>query len=114
MKLKIKDKIILKADESDFENQEHRRDCVNKIVTIKEIFYDDDNNIDTFFVEENKYEWTLENIVNKQETIENIKLEQVLGSTLCKYTVIENKLATIYRNQEQILKAIKMLNKISI
>jgi hypothetical protein len=50
----------------------------------------------------------------KQETIENIKLEQVLGSTLCKYTVIENKLATIYRNQEQILKAIKMLNKISI
>jgi hypothetical protein len=71
MKLKIKDKIILKADESDFENQELRRDCVNKIVTIKKIFYDKNNNIDTFFVEENKYEWTLENIVNKQETLED-------------------------------------------
>jgi len=70
MTLKIKDKIILKAEESDFENQEHRRDCVNKTVTIKKIFYDDYNNIDTFFVEENKYEWTLENIVYKQETIE--------------------------------------------
>lgn len=47
----------------------------------------------------------------KEETIENIKLEEVLGSSMCQYTVIENKLATIYRNQEQILKAIKMLNK---
>jgi hypothetical protein len=47
----------------------------------------------------------------KQETIENIKLEEVLGSSMCQYTVIENKLATLYKNQEQILKAIKLLNK---
>jgi hypothetical protein len=45
-----------------------------------------------------------------QETIENIKLEEVLGSSMCRYTVIENKLATLYKNQEQILKAIKLLN----
>ncbi len=45
----------------------------------------------------------------KQE-IENIKLEEVLGSSMCQYTVIENKLATLYKNQEQILKAIKLLN----
>jgi hypothetical protein len=45
-----------------------------------------------------------------QETIENIKLEEVLGSSMCQYTVIENKLATLYKNQEQILKAIKLLN----
>ena len=64
MKLKVKDKVILTCDEADFENQEPRRDCINKIVTIKEIYYNGDN-IDTFFVEENKYEWTPENIVNK-------------------------------------------------
>ena len=46
----------------------------------------------------------------KQETLEDIKLEEVLGSSYCKYTVIENKLATIYRNQEKILSAIKLLS----
>ena len=46
----------------------------------------------------------------KQETFEDIKLEEVLGSSYCKYTVIENKLATIYRNQEKILAAIKLLS----
>jgi hypothetical protein len=46
----------------------------------------------------------------KQETLEDIKLEEVLGSSYCKYTVIENKLATIYRNQEKILAAIKLLS----
>jgi hypothetical protein len=61
--MKVKDKVILTCDEADFENQEARRDCINKIVTIKKIYYDDDNNIDTFFVEENKYEWVPENIV---------------------------------------------------
>jgi hypothetical protein len=47
---------------------------------------------------------------HKQETLEDIKLEEVLGSSNCLYTVIENKLATIYRNQEKILIAIKLLN----
>lgn len=62
MNLKVKDKVILTCDEVDYENQEPRRDCINKIVTIKEIYYDNYNNIDTFFVEENKYEWVPENI----------------------------------------------------
>jgi len=47
---------------------------------------------------------------NKQETLEDIKLEEVVGSRHCLYSVIENKLSALYRNQEQILKAIKMLN----
>jgi hypothetical protein len=51
--------------------------------------------------------------MNKQEEIKNIKLEEVKGSSYCKYTVIENKLATIYRNQEKILSAIKLLGRIS-
>jgi hypothetical protein len=49
-------------------------------------------------------------LVYKQETLEDIKLEEVVGSNHCRYSVIENKLSTLYRNQEQILKAIKMLN----
>lgn len=61
-KLRREDKVILTCDESDFENQESRRDCIGKLVTISEIYYDRNNNIDTFFVEENKYEWTPENI----------------------------------------------------
>ena len=62
-KLRKEDKVILTCDESTFENQEPRRNCIGKIVTIKEIYYDRNNNIDTFFVEENKYEWITENIV---------------------------------------------------
>ena len=52
------------------------------------------------------------NFINfdKQETLEDIKLEEVVGSNHCRYSVIENKLSALYRNQEQILKAIKMLN----
>jgi hypothetical protein len=46
----------------------------------------------------------------KIETLEDIKLEEVVGSKHCRYSVIENKLSALYRNQEQILKAIKMLN----
>ena len=46
----------------------------------------------------------------KQETLEDIKLEEVVGSKHCRYSVIENKLSTLYRNQEQILKSIKMSN----
>jgi hypothetical protein len=44
------------------------------------------------------------------ETIDSIKLEEVLGSKHCLYSVIENKLAILYRNQEKILSAIKILN----
>jgi len=44
------------------------------------------------------------------ETIDSIKLEEVFGSQHCLYSVIENKLSILYRNQEKILSAIKMLN----
>ena len=46
----------------------------------------------------------------EKETLEDIKLEEVVGSKHCRYSVIENKLSALYRNQEQILKAVKMLN----
>ena len=44
------------------------------------------------------------------EKIEDIELEEVRGSTHCQFSVVENKLAIIYRNQLKILQAIKMLN----
>ncbi len=37
----------------------------------------------------------------KQET-----LEEVLGSSMCKFSVIENKLAILYRNQVKIYDAV--------
>ena len=46
----------------------------------------------------------------KQETLEDIKLEEVFGSDYCEFSVVENKLAILYRNQEQLLKAIKLLS----
>jgi hypothetical protein len=47
----------------------------------------------------------------KQETLEDITLEEVFGSAYCQFSVVENKLAILYRNQEQLLKAIKFLSK---
>jgi hypothetical protein len=53
----------------------------------------------------------LKNIIKeKQETLEDIELEEVIGSRHCQFSVVENKLAIIYRNQLKILQAIKMLN----
>jgi len=46
----------------------------------------------------------------KLETLEDIELEEVRGSIHCQFSVVENKLAIIYRNQLKILQAIKMLN----
>lgn len=43
-------------------------------------------------------------------TINEIKLEPVYGSTYCQYSVIENKLEILYKNQEKLLQAIKMLS----
>ena len=48
--------------------------------------------------------------IPKQETLEEIKLEPLYGSSYCEFSVIENQLATLYRNQEKILTAIKLLN----
>ena len=44
------------------------------------------------------------------EKIEDIELEEVIGNRHCQFSVVENKLAIIYRNQLKILQAIKMLN----
>ena len=46
-----------------------------------------------------------------KETLEDITLEEVFGSAYCQFSVVENKLAILYRNQEQLLKAIKLLSK---
>ncbi len=43
--------------------------------------------------------------------LEDIKLEPVYGSSYCQFSVVENKLETIYKNQEKLLLAIKLLNK---
>ena len=48
---------------------------------------------------------------NKQIEIEEIKLTPVLGSSMCAYSVLENKLKTLYENQEKILLAIKLLSR---
>jgi len=47
-------------------------------------------------------------------TLDEIKLEKVRGSTHCEYSVIENKLEILYRNQEKILLAIKLSNEVWI
>lgn len=43
--------------------------------------------------------------------LSEIELEPVSGSELCEFSVIENKLEILYRNQERILQAIKSLRK---
>jgi len=47
----------------------------------------------------------------KPISIDEIKLEPVYGSSYCRYSVIENKLAKLYKNQEKILEAIKLLKQ---
>jgi hypothetical protein len=47
-----------------------------------------------------------------EKALENIGLEEVSGSRHCQFSVVENKLAILYRNQEKILKSIKMINKL--
>jgi hypothetical protein len=48
-------------------------------------------------------------VVKRQERLKDIELEEVFGSSHCQFSVIENNLAKLYRNQEKILKAIKLL-----
>jgi len=43
------------------------------------------------------------------EKIKDIELQPVYGSSMCKYSIVENKLKILYENQEKILKAIKLL-----
>jgi hypothetical protein len=42
-----------------------------------------------------------------EEVAEEIKLEPIYGSTYCQYSVIENKLEILYKNQEKLLQAIR-------
>lgn len=45
-----------------------------------------------------------------KKTLDDIQLKPVKGSKMCKYTVIENKLAILYENQDKLLQAIKILS----
>ena len=45
------------------------------------------------------------------ETIQEIELESVVMTGHWKYSVIEERLVTLYENQEKLLKAIKMLDE---
>jgi len=47
----------------------------------------------------------------KENTMEEIKLEPVYGSKHCQYSVVENKLEILYKNQEKLLQAIKLFKK---
>jgi hypothetical protein len=43
------------------------------------------------------------------KTVDEIKLEPITASSMCQFSVLEYKLAALYRNQEKILLAIKLL-----
>ena len=69
--------------------------CVNKL----------DGDYETDFDDE---------IINSENDLEettnsNNVLEEVLGSSFCEFSVIENKLAVLYRNQVKIFNEIKKL-----
>lgn len=44
--------------------------------------------------------------------IEEMTLNEVFGSTMCEYSVLENKIKTLANNQKIILNAIKLLSKL--
>ena len=56
---------------------------------------------------------TLEQEVEKlkEPAMDEIALEPVYGSTMCQYSWLENKLATLYQNQEKLLQAILKITK---
>jgi len=83
-----------------------------EVVTERVVVYDDNNNGSGEIFHSNR-KFAYEIIIpqeEKQETLEEIKLEPLYGSSYCEFSVIENQLATLYRNQEKILTAIKLLN----
>jgi hypothetical protein len=88
-----------------------------KVLTEEDIFNQKDIDAVTDYINKEQQKQHLIDIMKGDEelglydeTIDSIKLEEVLGSKHCLYSVIENKLSTLYRNQEKILSAIKMLN----
>ena len=65
MKIEKGTKLILKNTKGLCDKpQEKRIDFLDKIVTIKKVYYYDDGTIDTFFIEEDMgfFEWTTEEI----------------------------------------------------
>jgi hypothetical protein len=65
--------------------------------------------IDDLKKENENLKLRLSSVSGSLPTLDEIKLEPVYGSSKCEYTVVENKLAILYSNQEKILQAIKLL-----
>jgi hypothetical protein len=88
-----------------------------KVLTDEDIFNQKDIDAVTDYINKEQQKQALIDMIKSDEelglydeTIDSIKLEEVFGSKHCLYSVIENKLAILYRNQEKILSAIKILN----
>jgi hypothetical protein len=88
-----------------------------KVLTEEDIWSKEDIDVVTDYINKEQQKQHLidmmkgdEELGLYDETIDSIKLEEVFGSKHCLYSVIENKLAILYRNQEKILSAIKILN----
>ena len=88
-----------------------------KVLTEEDIFNQKDIDAVTDYINKEQQKQHLIDMMESDEelglydeTIDSIKLEEVFGSKHCLYSVIENKLAILYRNQEKILSTIKILN----
>jgi len=88
-----------------------------KVLTEEDIFNQKDIDAVTDYINKEQQKQHLIDMMKSDEElglydekIEDIELEEVRGSIHCQFSVVENKLAIIYRNQLKILQAIKMLN----
>jgi len=61
-----------------------------------------------------KQEEGVQKSIKSLEDLNNIELEPIYHTTHCQYSTIENKLATIYKNQEKILDALKLIGNQTI
>ena len=52
--------------------------------------------------------------IKSLEELNAIELEPIYSTQHCQYSVLENKLATIYKNQEKILAALKLIGNNTI
>ena len=88
-----------------------------KVLTEEDIFNQKDIDAVTDYINKEQQKQHLIDMMESDEElglydekIEDIELEEVRGSSHCQFSVVENKLAIIYRNQLKILQAIKMLS----
>jgi hypothetical protein len=88
-----------------------------KVLTEEDIWSKEDIDVVTDYINKEQQKQHLIDMMESDEElglydekIEDIELEEVIGSRHCQFSVVENKLAIIYRNQLKILQAIKMLN----